>query len=109
MEVRGRRAQGGSPRRTIVPPAFQRRAATKLPRPRSLLPSPPPSTPHTSRKTTLRSDEESLDSVPARFDSALWPRVDAQAFPEGATLRLDAYRLKCAADGEGDWCAARVT
>jgi hypothetical protein len=31
--------------------------------------------------------------------------VDRGDFPERATLRLDAYRLKRAADGDGDWCA----
>jgi len=61
-----------------------------------------------SRKTTLRSEAEGAESVAARFDSQLWPRVDAGEFREGATVRLDAYRLKNASDGQGDWCAAAV-
>lgn len=61
-----------------------------------------------SRKTTLRSEAEGAESVAGRFDSQLWPRVDAGEFREGATVRLDAYRLKNASDGQGDWCAATL-
>jgi len=42
--------------------------------------------------------------VPARFDAAMWPRLDAGGIPDGATVRLDDYTLRCAADGRGDWC-----
>ena len=42
--------------------------------------------------------------MPARFDAAMWPRLDAGGIPDGATVRLDDYTLRCAADGRGDWC-----
>jgi hypothetical protein len=61
-----------------------------------------------SRKAALRG-EDGVDTVPARFDPALWARVDRGDFTECATLRLDAYRLKRAADGDGDWCARAHT
>jgi hypothetical protein len=34
--------------------------------------------------------------------------VDRGDFGERATLRLDQYRLRRAADGEGDWCALSI-
>ena len=58
-----------------------------------------------SRKCTLEGCSGAPgDSVPARFDAPLWPRVDRGDFGERSTLRLDSYRLRRAADGEGDWC-----
>ncbi len=62
-----------------------------------------------SRKCTLDGCSGAAgDTVPARFDAPLWPRVDRGDFGERATLRLDQYRLRRAADGEGDWCAFSI-
>ena len=83
-------------------PNLARSSVSTAPHPPLPRACPPP-----SRKASLRSDDCSGDCVPARFESRLWPRLDAGGIADGAVLRLDDYTLRCAADGRGDWCVPR--